>query len=77
MAGGADVLFVGTKKQAQETIEQEATRAGMPYVNNRWLGGTLTNFRTIQRRIDHLSPRNVDGPRRATRACTKKEQPSI
>jgi len=48
------VLFVGTKKQAQETIETEAKRCGMPYVNNRWLGGTLTNFATIQSRIDHL-----------------------
>ena len=50
----ATLLFVGTKKQAQETIEQEATRCGMPYVNSRWLGGTLTNFQTIQGRIDHL-----------------------
>ena len=48
------MLFVGTKKQAQEMIEQEATRAALPFVNNRWLGGTLTNFRTIQSRIDHL-----------------------
>ncbi|HEU0073868.1 MAG TPA: 30S ribosomal protein S2 [Dehalococcoidia bacterium] len=51
--GGA-ILFVGTKKQAQETIQQEATRCSMPYVNSRWLGGTLTNFQTIQGRIDHL-----------------------
>ena len=48
------MLFVGTKKQAQETIQSEATRCGMPYVNSRWLGGTLTNFQTIQGRIDHL-----------------------
>ena len=48
------VLLVGTKKQAQETIETEAKRCGTPYVNNRWLGGTLTNFATIQSRIDHL-----------------------
>ncbi|MPZ22025.1 MAG: 30S ribosomal protein S2 [Dehalococcoidia bacterium] len=54
-ADGGLVLFVGTKKQAVETIEQEATRAGMPYVTNRWLGGTLTNFNTIQSRIDHLA----------------------
>ena len=53
-AQGKQVLFVGTKKQAQETIEQEATRAGQPYVINRWLGGTLTNFSTIERRIDFL-----------------------
>jgi small subunit ribosomal protein S2 len=54
VANGGTVLFVGTKKQAQETIEAEAKRCGMPYVNTRWLGGTLTNFTTIQSRIDHL-----------------------
>ena len=48
------ILFVGTKRQAQETIEAEATRCGMPYVNARWLGGTLTNWRTIRSRIDEL-----------------------
>src|SRR5690349_1990013 len=53
-ARGESVLFVGTKKQAQESIEQEATRCGMPFVTNRWLGGTLTNFQTIESRIDHL-----------------------
>ncbi len=51
---GRVVLFVGTKKQAQDTIATEATRCGMPYVNNRWLGGTLTNFRTIKQRIDYM-----------------------
>lgn len=54
VAEGGRVLFVGTKRQAQETIELEATRCGMPYVNNRWLGGTLTNWRTIRSRIDEL-----------------------
>src|SRR5919202_2852375 len=54
VADGGSILFVGTKKQAQETIEQEATRCGMPYVNQRWLGGTLTNFRTIRSRIDYM-----------------------
>ena len=54
VAEGGVVLFVGTKKQAQETIQQEATRCGMPYVNQRWLGGTLTNFRTIRARIDYM-----------------------
>ncbi|HZQ38303.1 MAG TPA: 30S ribosomal protein S2 [Dehalococcoidia bacterium] len=54
VAGGGTLLFVGTKKQAQEAIEAEAKRCHMPYVNNRWLGGTLTNFQTIQSRIDHL-----------------------
>ena len=52
---GKSVLFVGTKKQAQESIESEAKRCGMFYVNNRWLGGTLTNFRTIQTRIKKLN----------------------
>ena len=51
---GQGVLFVGTKKQAQESIEQEAGRSGSPYVTNRWLGGTLTNFQTMEGRIDHL-----------------------
>ncbi|MBA3874151.1 MAG: 30S ribosomal protein S2 [Anaerolineae bacterium] len=51
---GGTVLFVGTKRQAQETIASEATRCGMPYVNHRWLGGTLTNWRTIRDRIDTL-----------------------
>jgi small subunit ribosomal protein S2 len=50
-ARGEGVLFVGTKKQAQEPVAQEATRAGMPYVNKRWLGGMLTNFITIKKRI--------------------------
>jgi small subunit ribosomal protein S2 len=54
VALGGTILFVGTKKQAQETIESEARRCGMPFVNSRWLGGTLTNFQTIQGRIDHL-----------------------
>ena len=55
---GKTVLFVGTKKQAQESIESEAKRCGMYFVNNRWLGGTLTNFRTIRTRIDRLN--NID-----------------
>lgn len=49
------ILIVGTKKQAQETVRQEAERCGMPYVNQRWLGGMLTNFKTIKSRIDRLS----------------------
>jgi small subunit ribosomal protein S2 len=51
---GGTVLFVGTKKQAQDSIEEEAQRAGMPYVNHRWLGGLLTNWRTIAERIERL-----------------------
>lgn len=53
-AEGGKILFVGTKKQAQEAIEQEAQRCGVYYVNQRWLGGMLTNFTTIQARIDYL-----------------------
>jgi small subunit ribosomal protein S2 len=49
-----NILFVGTKRQAQETIEEEAKRCGMYYVNQRWIGGVLTNFATIQARIDYL-----------------------
>jgi len=52
---GKDILFVGTKKQAQESIQEEAVRSGMFYVNQRWLGGMLTNFRTIRTRIDRLN----------------------
>ncbi len=51
---GSSILFVGTKKQAQETIEEEAKRCNMYYVNQRWLGGVLTNFITVQSRIDYL-----------------------
>jgi small subunit ribosomal protein S2 len=51
---GGTVLFVGTKKQAQDSIEEQAKRVGMPYVNHRWLGGLLTNWRTISGRIDRL-----------------------
>lgn len=55
---GASVLFIGTKKQAQETVKQEAERSGMYYVNSRWLGGTLTNFVTIRKRIDRMNKLN-------------------
>jgi len=54
-ASGQDILFVGTKKQAQESIREEATNCGMPFVNARWLGGMMTNFKTIRRRIDRLN----------------------
>jgi small subunit ribosomal protein S2 len=55
VSGGKDVLYVGTKKQSQEAIKEEAIRCGMPYVNQRWLGGMLTNFITIKKSIDHLN----------------------
>lgn len=54
VAGGGSVLFVGTKRQAQEAVAAEGERIGMPYINHRWLGGTLTNWRTIRDRIDTL-----------------------
>lgn len=53
-ANGGTVLFVGTKKQAQEAVKDQAERSGMYYVNNRWLGGMLTNFKTIQTRVNRL-----------------------
>jgi len=61
---GGKILFVGTKKQAQDAIREEASRAEMPYVNQRWLGGMLTNFQTIQtriRRLDELEQRKLAG----------------
>src|SRR5438046_5016298 len=54
VAHGGTVLFVGTKKQAQEAIAEQATRVGMPYVKQRWLGGMLTNFQTVHQRINRL-----------------------
>ena len=74
VAKGGTVMFVGTKKQAQEAIAEQATRVGMPYVNQRWLGGMLTNFQTVHQRInrlkelDELDFENVAGSGR-----TKKE----
>ena len=55
---GANVLFIGTKKQASETVKQEAERSNMFYINSRWLGGTLTNFTTIRKRIDRMNKLN-------------------
>jgi len=55
VAAGGTILFVGTKRQAQDTMETESQRCGMPYVTDRWLGGTLTNWRTIKERIDELN----------------------
>ncbi len=54
VADGGEILFVGTKRQAQQTVADEAERCGMPYVNERWLGGSLTNWPTISKRIDEL-----------------------
>ncbi len=71
---GGTVLFVGTKKQAQEAIASEATRVGMPYVNHRWLGGMLTNFQTVNKRIQRLKELElIDFSDVAGSGMTKKE----
>ena len=77
VANGGDVLFIGTKKQARETVEMEAERAVLPFVNNRWLGGTLTNFRTIQSRVRHLANLESSVERGDFSRMTKKEQLDI
>jgi len=73
VAKGGNILFVGTKKQAQEVVEQEAKRCGMYYVNLRWLGGMLTNFATIQARIDYLVRLEDSKARGQFERWTKKE----
>jgi len=77
VASGGDVLIVGTKKQARDTVEAEAKRCGMPYVNTRWLGGTLTNFRTIQQRIRYLKELEAAMERGDFARRPKKEQLKI
>ncbi len=74
VANGGTVLFVGTKRQAQETIQEEAERCGMPYVNQRWLGGTLTNWITIQERIVELARLEKMFETGEAQALTKKER---
>jgi small subunit ribosomal protein S2 len=74
VANGGNILFVGTKRQAQETIQQEAERASMPYVNQRWLGGTLTNWRTIRARIDQLKRFETERESGEANLLTKKER---
>jgi small subunit ribosomal protein S2 len=74
VARGGQVLFVGTKKQAQEAISEQATRVGMPYVNQRWLGGMLTNFHTVIKRIQRLKElEGMDFEDVAASGLTKKE----
>jgi small subunit ribosomal protein S2 len=71
---GGSVLFVGTKKQAQEAIAEQATRVGMPYVNQRWLGGMLTNFQTVYKRLQRLKElEELDFDDVAGSGMTKKE----
>ena len=72
--GGGTVLYVGTKRQAQQAIMEEAVRAGMHYVTGRWLGGTLTNFVTIKNSIDRLKRLEVFLKDEAAEALTKKER---
>ena len=73
VAHGGTVLFVGTKKQAQEAIEKEAKRVGMPYVNQRWLGGMLTNFQTVFKRLQRLKELEMIEQTGGVSVLTKKE----
>jgi small subunit ribosomal protein S2 len=73
VAGGGTILFVGTKKQAQQSVEEEALRCSMYYVNQRWLGGMLTNFATIQARVDQLVRLEDQQARGEFGRLTKKE----
>jgi len=74
VAHGGSILFVGTKKQAQETVAEQAARVGMPYVNQRWLGGMLTNFQTVNKRLQRLKELEViDFDDVANSPFTKKE----
>ncbi|MFX0537715.1 30S ribosomal protein S2 [Ornithinimicrobium sp. Y1847] len=74
VAHGGSILFVGTKKQAQESIAEQATRVGMPYVNHRWLGGMLTNFQTVSKRLARMKElEEIDFDDVAGSGRTKKE----
>ncbi|HYI34578.1 MAG TPA: 30S ribosomal protein S2 [Glaciibacter sp.] len=74
VAHGGTILFVGTKKQAQETIAEQATRVGQPYVNQRWLGGLLTNFQTVSKRLSRMKElEELDFEDTAKSGFTKKE----
>ncbi|MBE7323353.1 30S ribosomal protein S2 [Nocardioides sp. Y6] len=73
VAKGGTVMFVGTKKQAQEAIAEQATRVGMPYVNQRWLGGMLTNFQTVHQRINRLKELDEINFDESSSSRTKKE----
>lgn len=73
VADGKDVLFVGTKKQAQQTIKEEAGRCGMHFVNQRWLGGMLTNYKTIKKRVNRLKELERMDESGAFDVLTKKE----
>jgi small subunit ribosomal protein S2 len=74
VAHGGSVMFIGTKKQAQEAIAEQATRVGMPYVNQRWLGGMLTNFQTVFKRLQRLKELEAMEQANWESVTTKKEQ---
>jgi small subunit ribosomal protein S2 len=73
VAEGGSILFVGTKKQAQETMSEQASRVGMPYVNHRWLGGMLTNFQTVYKRLQRMKELESIEQTGAAQGYTKKE----
>jgi small subunit ribosomal protein S2 len=73
VAHGGSILFIGTKKQAQDAIQEQSTRVGMPYVNQRWLGGMLTNFSTVHKRLQRLKELEVIEATGGTAVTTKKE----
>ena len=74
VAHGGSILFIGTKKQAQEAVAEQATRVGMPYVNHRWLGGMLTNFQTVHKRLQRLAElEELEASGGGDRVLTKKE----
>jgi small subunit ribosomal protein S2 len=73
VAHGGTILFVGTKKQAQEAIAEQALRVGMPYVNQRWLGGMLTNFQTVYKRLQRLKELEIIEQTGGENVLTKKE----
>ena len=74
VAHGGSILFVGTKRQAQEVVAEQAQRVGMPYVNQRWLGGMLTNFQTVHKRLQRLKElEELDFDVTGSSGLTKKE----
>jgi small subunit ribosomal protein S2 len=77
VAEGGSILFVGTKKQAQEAIAEQAARVGMPYVNHRWLGGMLTNFQTVYKRLQRLKELEALEQTGGDQGLTKKERLSL
>ena len=74
VAHGGTIMFVGTKKQAQESVAEQAARVGMPYVNQRWLGGMLTNFQTVYQRLQRLKELELQEQTGESTATTKKER---